>query len=85
MTKENPSNDRTSSDNHNLPQSTTDKEEEHGAGQGNERPLAIRAEAFRHIPDGIGDNGDRCQLEAVYSLTVPGLGEQRHLVDMTLR
>ena len=28
---------------------------------------------------------DRCQLEAVYSLTVPGLGEQRHLVDMTLR
>jgi 16S rRNA (guanine527-N7)-methyltransferase len=28
---------------------------------------------------------DRCQLEAVHSLVVPGLGEQRHLVDMTLR
>ena len=28
---------------------------------------------------------DRCQLQAVHSLDVPGLGEQRHLVDMTLR
>lgn len=28
---------------------------------------------------------DRCQLRAVYPLEVPGLGEQRHLVDMTLR
>ncbi len=28
---------------------------------------------------------DRCQLQAVHALTVPGLGEQRHLVDMTLR
>ena len=26
-----------------------------------------------------------CQLEAVHALDVPGLGEQRHLVDMTLR
>ena len=28
---------------------------------------------------------DRCQLEAVHTLNVPGLDEQRHLVDMTLR
>jgi 16S rRNA (guanine527-N7)-methyltransferase len=28
---------------------------------------------------------NRCRLEAAHSLTVPGLGEQRHLVDMTLR
>ncbi|WP_238946757.1 16S rRNA (guanine(527)-N(7))-methyltransferase RsmG [Seongchinamella unica] len=28
---------------------------------------------------------DRCQLQAVHPLEVPGLGEQRHLVDMTLR
>lgn len=28
---------------------------------------------------------DRCQLEAVHILNVPGLDEQRHLVDMTLR
>ena len=28
---------------------------------------------------------DRCQLQAVHPLEVPGLGEERHLVDMTLR
>jgi len=28
---------------------------------------------------------DHCLLQAVYPLEVPGLGEQRHLVDMTLR
>ena len=28
---------------------------------------------------------DRCHLEAVHSVNVPGLQEQRHLVDMTLR
>ena len=28
---------------------------------------------------------DRCRLEAVHILNVPGLDEQRHLVDMTLR
>ncbi len=28
---------------------------------------------------------DRCRLEAVHALNVPGLDEQRHLVDMTLR
>jgi 16S rRNA (guanine527-N7)-methyltransferase len=26
-----------------------------------------------------------CRLEAVHALDVPGLGELRHLVDMTLR
>ena len=28
---------------------------------------------------------DRCQLQAAHPLEVPGLGEERHLVDMTLR
>jgi 16S rRNA (guanine527-N7)-methyltransferase len=28
---------------------------------------------------------NRCQVQAVYPLEVPGLGEQRHLVDLTLR
>ena len=26
-----------------------------------------------------------CRIEAVHQLDVPGLGEQRHLVDMTIR
>jgi 16S rRNA (guanine527-N7)-methyltransferase len=38
-----------------------------------------------HPGEEIATVEDRCRLEAVHSLNVPGLDEQRHLVDMTLR
>lgn len=44
--------------------------------------LAMKGER----PDGeLAAVADRCELVKIYPLSVPGLAEQRHLVDMTLR